>query len=863
MVNSTKAADIIIVDDDVENLKILRDMLKEQGHNVRTANSGELALASIKAKIPDLVLLDIRMPGIDGYEVCRRIKADHNIEDITIIFLTGLTDQEDKVKGFKLGGSDYIIKPFRAEEVLARVDNFIKIYYLQQELKNKNRRLGNIIKGTNAGTWEWNVQTGEQIINERWAEIIGYTMEELAPISIETWRKYTYPEDVEKSREEIAKAFNKEQDYYDLEFRMYHKDGRLIWVNSRGIVNTWTQDGKPLVVSGVHIDINENIQIREQLKRSEEKFQMLFNQAPLGYQSLDFDGNFLDVNQQWLDMLGYAREEVIGKWFGDFLSPAYQDGFRKRFPIFKAQGHIHSEFEMVSKTGEKMFIAFDGKIGYGIEGDFKQTHCILKDITNEKILELKLSNEKKLVEATLLSVGDGVISCDRNGNVLFMNLISETLTGWKKEEAIGKPIHEVFNIISEVTGEISENIVEKVLLSGTINELANHTMLISRDGTRRPIEDSAAPIIQDNGEVIGVVLVFRDFTDKREKMNQIEYLSYHDYLTGLYNRRFFEEELKRYDTPRNIPITIVMGDVNGLKLINDSFGHDIGDELLKKTAEIIMRGCRSDDIVARLGGDEFVIILPKTDTAEAEILLQRIQNNLSEQKVGAIALSVSFGFDTKHNEAESSKDILKNAEDHMYRHKLYESASMRSKTINLIMNTLYEKNHREMLHSKRVSEICESIARQMDYNNDDINQIKIAGLMHDIGKIGIEDNILNKAEKLNDQEWGEIRKHSEIGYRILSSVNEFSEVAEYVLEHQERWDGNGYPRGLKGDQISLQARIICIADAYDAMTGQRTYGKTITKAEAISEIQRCSGKQFDPYIVDIFVGKVLTKDKKS
>ena len=193
----------------------------------------------------------------------------------------------------------------------------------------------------------------------------------------------------------------------------------------------------------------------------------------------------------------------------------------------------------------------------------------------------------------------------------------------------------------------------------------------------------------------------------------------------------------------------------------------------------------------------------------------------------------------------------------MYRHKLTESLSMRSRTIDLIMNTLFEKNKREMSHSKRVSEICESIAKTLRLNADAVNDLKTAGLMHDIGKIGIDEHILNKPNKLNKNEWDEIKRHPEIGYRILSSVNEFSEVAEYVLEHHERWDGQGYPRGLKGKKISLQARVIAFADAYDAMTSDRTYCKALSMEEALVEIKRCSGAQFDPAIAEVFVTDVL------
>jgi putative nucleotidyltransferase with HDIG domain len=167
-----------------------------------------------------------------------------------------------------------------------------------------------------------------------------------------------------------------------------------------------------------------------------------------------------------------------------------------------------------------------------------------------------------------------------------------------------------------------------------------------------------------------------------------------------------------------------------------------------------------------------------------------------------------------------------------------------------------------MLHSKRVSEFCEDIAAKMNFNKENVSQIRIAGLMHDIGKIGIDENILNKPQKLSSDEWKEIERHSEIGYRILSSVNEFSEIAEHVLEHHEKWNGKGYPRGLKGEEISLQARIIAVADAFDAMTRDRAYGKALSEEEAINEIRRCSGTQFDPEIAGVFVEKVLGKEWK-
>lgn len=373
------------------------------------------------------------------------------------------------------------------------------------------------------------------------------------------------------------------------------------------------------------------------------------------------------------------------------------------------------------------------------------------------------------------------------------------------------------------------------------------------------VHSKAVLIPGENGSTPKIVGTIQDITERKIKEEEIKFLSYHDQLTGLYNRRFYEEEIMRLDTKRNLPMTIIMGDVNGLKLINDSLGHAMGDELLKKTADAITQGCRADDIIARLGGDEFVVLLPRTTTIVAEQIIKRIQDLLSREKVGNIDISVSFGYEAKNNEEDKIQEVFKEAEDHMYKHKRVEGSSMRTRTVQIILNTLYEKSKIEQLHSIKVSEICEAIAIKLNLDKAEVYQIKIAGLMHDIGKIEIDETILSKPEKLNAEEWNVIRKHSEMGYQILSSVNEFAKIADYVLEHHERWDGKGYPNGLKGEAISTPARIIAIADAFDAMTRKRTYSPALSEEAAVTEIEKCAGTQFDPEIVRIFVEKVLGK----
>lgn len=363
----------------------------------------------------------------------------------------------------------------------------------------------------------------------------------------------------------------------------------------------------------------------------------------------------------------------------------------------------------------------------------------------------------------------------------------------------------------------------------------------------------------DDGEVKGARIIVDDITESKLFQEKIEYISYHDKLTGVYNRRFFEEKLKKVDNKSNLPLSLVLLDVNGLKLVNDAFGHLKGDELLVKVTEAIKKECRYNDVVARIGGDEFVVILPKTNSEQVKIMVKRLNEHIESEEVCSINISVSLGWDTKNQMGEKILDIFKRAEEYMYRRKLFESTSMRYKTIELIMNTLYEKNAREQEHSKRVSQLSEEIGKALSLSSAEIKKIKTAGLMHDIGKTAIDEKILNKAGPLTVTEWMEIERHPEIGYRILSSVNEYAFLAKYILSHHERWDGNGYPKGLKGEEIPLVSRIISVADSYDAMTNDRPYRKALSKDIAIDELNKNIGKKYDGRIVNAFVEQVLGK----
>lgn len=377
------------------------------------------------------------------------------------------------------------------------------------------------------------------------------------------------------------------------------------------------------------------------------------------------------------------------------------------------------------------------------------------------------------------------------------------------------------------------------------------------DGAERWIQSFGNVELDNEGNPVRLIGTMQDITKRKKAEEEILYLSYHDKLTGLNNRRYYEEKIKALDTKKNLPISIIIGDVNGLKLINDAFGHEKGDELLQKAAAAIISACRKGDIIARWGGDEFVILLPHTDAEEVQKIIQKIKVHYSKEYVSALKISMSFGWDVKTKCEENIYKVLKNAEDMMYKHKIVENEAMRSNAINTIIRTLHEKNPREEAHSKRVSEISQSIGKAMKLSDTEIRKLKTIGLLHDIGKIAIEEGILNKPGALSEDEKKQIKRHPDIGYRILSTSMEMVELAECVLAHHERWDGKGYPKGLKGISIPKEARIIALADSFDAMISERPYRKSLSKEEILTEIKENAGKQFDPEITRLFIEEVI------
>lgn len=461
-------------------------------------------------------------------------------------------------------------------------------------------------------------------------------------------------------------------------------------------------------------------------------------------------------------------------------------------------------------------------------------------------VEAELKKRSQLLKVIIDTIPDLIFYKDKNGVYRVANEAAGRFLSLVPEEIDGCLDRDLNNQM-EAYKKLEQNVME----SGSVQRYEE--WLKCHDGSFVPFETIKAPVCDAEGRCVGIVAVSRDISERKRYEEQLKYFSLHDQLTGLYNRRFLEEEIKRLDTPRQLPVSVIMCDLNGLKLTNDVFGHQEGDRLLIKAAEIIRKSCRQEDLIARWGGDEFIILLPQTDIKIAEAIKERIKEKCDSQKGGPVQVSIALGCATKNSAEGSIWQVLKEAEDQMYSNKLLYAKSYRNALISSLKVALFAKSMETEEHSERLQEMCGKIGERMGLNTQQLNDLELLAILHDIGKVVIEESILMKPGPLTEEEWVQMKKHPEIGYRIVQVAPELFSIAEYILSHHERWDGKGYPRGLKGEEIPLLSRILAVADAFDAMTHDRTYRKAMKSEEALAEIKRNAGTQFDPEVVRVFI----------
>ena len=470
----------------------------------------------------------------------------------------------------------------------------------------------------------------------------------------------------------------------------------------------------------------------------------------------------------------------------------------------------------------------------------------------EKANEIMTQKEERW-QLALQGNKDGIWDWNTVTNELFLSDRCHEMLGFRPGE--GPSTHEA--VLESVHSEDLPDLKQKMSdhLEGSAPYYEAEYRRRCKDGSFKWVHDRGQAMWNSDGAVIRMAGSLTDISERKKMEEKLVFLSMRDSLTGLYNRAYFEEELQRLSDGRYSPIAIIVCDVDGLKLYNDSFGHVLGDRLIRTAAEILSQTFRSGDVVARIGGDEFAILLPRVSRETVDNSLERLHAAIANINASneEFLLSLSTGMSISHSKNVNLVRLFSEADNNMYREKIQSSQKTRNAITRTVVKLLESRDYVVEGHTLRVAELCDRIGTEIGLSSERLSNLRLLAEYHDIGKVGISDKILFKPGPLTTNELKEMKRHSEIGQRIASSVNELRPIAEYILKHQEWWDGQGYPLGAAGEEIPIECRILAIADAYDVITHERPYRSALNHEAAVRELKRCAGTQFDPFLVNIFI----------
>ena len=512
-------------------------------------------------------------------------------------------------------------------------------------------------------------------------------------------------------------------------------------------------------------------------------------------------------------------------------------------------------------------------IADGKKDKFKFEYCCDKNIYFEvKILSLKSGililyeniSERKMTEKKLKSLEEryrtifehgpmGILLLNSEGKVLQANKTLLEYSGYNKSELVGSSIFET--VVLEENKEAAQNFIEQILAGKDVEYIGES---IRKDGEVFPIlfKERSVEIPGQGPCVLSMQL---DYTKYKKQQQKIKYIGYHDQLTTTYNRSYIEKELQKYKKTSSLTLAVVMIDINGLTLVNESFGYEKGDQLLVEVADKIKTFLGEKDILGRWSGDEFIILKPQSSKEEILELRETVDAYCESTAEDEIPVSLGFGSAFKKDLNTDIYQVINQADRNMNQDKLTKARSSKNKFVKNLINTLGAKSSETKEHALRMTSLAFNLGDKLNLSHDKLNKLNLLATLHDIGKVTISEKILNKPEKLTEEEWKIIKSHPVKGAAIADSSEEFSSIAKFILHHHEHWDGNGYPDGLEGGEIPLLSRIITLVDSYDVMTNERPYKKPMSKKDALEEIRCCADSQFDPELTAEFI-KLLEEE---
>jgi diguanylate cyclase (GGDEF)-like protein/PAS domain S-box-containing protein len=748
------------------------------------------------------------------------------------------------------------------------------------------------------------VDENEKIIayNQKFCDIWGIPEEIMALERREKALDYVLPKlsDPEEFARRIHELYGnwQEKSYEEISL----KDGRVL---ERYSAPMFGDEAQYYGRIWYYSDITERKKAEEALIASEEKYREILSTIEEGYYEVDLAGNFVFFNDSFWKGSGYSRDELMqGSYKKLYKNPQeVLQIFNRVYRTGKPEKAV--DWPVITRDGREIFIELSVTLRRDEKSNPIGFRGITRDITERKLAEDKLREYEKL-QQLLMDMATDLINVPLEKVDQAINEMLGVVGEFTKVDRVYVFKHDNNRRVTSNTHEwCAEDITSEIdnLQDFPLEKFADLFKAHQKgeivnipDVAMMPENHAMRPVFEAEGiqslimlplfsegvntgfvgfdavkqkktfteQEINLLKVLAEITSnvlaRQKTESNIRYISFHDQLTGLYNRHYLEIEMERLDTARQLPLAVIMADLNGLKLVNDTYGHETGDGMLKTAATIIRNSCREEDIIARWGGDEFVVLLPQTAAEEARVICKRITESCRGAFVEDVPVSIALGIATKTSETKNLIETLQEAENEMYRQKLTESRSTKSAVVTSLLNTLAAKSFETEEHTRGMQKIAQKIGAKLNLPDSELHRLELLITLHDIGKINISEAILSKKSSLTDDEWEAIKKHPEIGCRIAMATEEFAHVAEDILAHHERWDGMGYPQGLKGSSISLPARIVAIADAYEVMSHGRPYKKAMSDNEIIAEFKRCSGNQFDPELAEILLS-ILEADQ--
>jgi len=599
-------------------------------------------------------------------------------------------------------------------------------------------------------------------------------------------------------------------------------------------------------------EITTQKSIENQLIETNERLTQISSQSRTVIWEVDKEGMYTYINPMSKNVFGYDPEEMIGTYFYKNYPEESRLEYKEKVLDQMNKHIIVSDFESpyLTKNGEKLWLLSYSFPMFDSNGTYRGYRGSDTDITEKHNVQLALKQSEEKYRFITENTSDVIWIL--NLEKLMFTYISPAiynLRGFTPDEAMAQTVEES---MTNESWDLVQKEIERTLGIFILNPSndSNNMMTIQqlhKDGSIKWIEISTRYRFNVRNE-IEVIGISRDVTERKINDDEIRYLSYHDQLTGLYNRRYFEMEIERLDTLRNHPISVITIDINGLKMTNDVLGHNAGDELIKQAAKTLKQACREDEIIVRLGGDEFLILLPRTNEFDCIQIINRVQDIIRKDKENKYLLSVSLGYGIKHSVDNQIKDIINQADQYMYQNKLIESEIHKRQMLGIIMKRLYRIDPDLRRHLKSMNELVTQFGHYLKLKNENINYLKLAAMYHDIGKIGIDEKDVKLFQTDRVKYAYLLKRQPELSYQILRYITEYIEIANIILAYHENFDGTGYPKGIRGSDIPMESMMIHIVNDYDKLR----FNVGLSIEDTIKHLQNQKSLELEPKLCDQF-----------